>query len=182
MMSEFWLLFSRQAKDVVKGVKKRIGSRNPNFNFERIHSFRSKIWHFHLHHGKLSTMTSVPLHQAQHTGSPFSTQMHQTQIAFTHSQQYPQMPQTGQPVNNNSPYPQMPQTGSVVTNGHPYPQMPQTASGMYMQQPMPNQAHQAVEQGYPSQQQQQQMMMAQYYAQQQQQHAYGNQMGGYGYG
>lgn len=24
-----WLLFCRQAKDVVKGVKKRIGSRNP---------------------------------------------------------------------------------------------------------------------------------------------------------
>uniref|UniRef100_M4F0D9 VHS domain-containing protein n=1 Tax=Brassica campestris TaxID=3711 RepID=M4F0D9_BRACM len=91
------------------------------------------------------------------SGSPFSRQMHQTQVAFTHAQQYPQMPQTGQPVNNS-----------------PYPQMPQTGSGMYMQQPMPNQAHQA--------QQQQQMMMAQYYAQQQQQQAYGTQMGGYGYG
>ncbi|CAH8378019.1 unnamed protein product [Eruca vesicaria subsp. sativa] len=101
------------------------------------------------------------------SGSPFSPQMHQTQVAFT---QYPQMPQTNQTVNNNSPYPQMPQTGS----------------GMYMQQPMPNQANQALGQGYPphqQQQQQQQMMMAQYYAQQQQQQAYGNQMGGgYGYG
>ncbi|KAJ0251935.1 TOM1-like protein 9 [Hirschfeldia incana] len=97
------------------------------------------------------------------SGSPFSPQMHQTQVAFTHAQQYPQMPQTSQPVNNNSPYPQMP-------------------SGMYMQQPMPNQA---LGQGYPpQQQQQQQMMMAQFYAQQQQQQqqAYGNQMGGYGYG
>ncbi|CDY49322.1 BnaC03g66920D [Brassica napus] len=103
------------------------------------------------------------------SGSPFSPQMHQTQVAFTHAQQYPQMPQTSQPVNN-------------VNNGNPYPQMPQTAGGMYMQQPMPNQAHQALGQGYPSQQQQQQMMMAQYYAQQQQQQAYGNQMGGYGYG
>ncbi|KAF2579197.1 hypothetical protein F2Q68_00006547 [Brassica cretica] len=107
--------------------------------------------------------------------------MHQTQVAFTHAQQYPQMPQTSQPV-NNGPYPQMPQTGQLVNNGNPYPQMPQTAGGMYMQQPMPNQAHQALGQGYPSQQQQQQMMMAQYYAQQQQQQAYGNQMGGYGYG
>ena len=88
--------------------------------------------------------------------------MNQTQVAYTHAQQYPQMPQTSQPFNNNSPYPQMP-------------------GGMYMQQPMPNQA---VGQGYPPQQQQQQMMMAQFYAQQQQQqqHAYGNQMGGYGYG
>ncbi|KAF3552453.1 hypothetical protein DY000_02010100 [Brassica cretica] len=115
------------------------------------------------------------------SGSPFSPQMHQTQVAFTHAQQYPQMPQTSQPV-NNGPYPQMPQTGQLVNNGNPYPQMPQTAGGMYMQQPMPNQAHQALGQGYPSQQQQQQMMMAQYYAQQQQQQAYGNQMGGYGYG
>ncbi|KAL0872724.1 hypothetical protein Bca101_022429 [Brassica carinata] len=111
---------------------------------------------------------------AAESGSPFSPQMHQTQVAYTHAQQYPQMPQTGQPVNNNSPYPQMPQTGS----------------GMYMQQPMPNQANQALGQGYQPQQQQQQMMMAQYYAQQQQlqqqqqqqQQAYGNQMGGYGYG
>ncbi|CAH8360709.1 unnamed protein product [Eruca vesicaria subsp. sativa] len=96
------------------------------------------------------------------SGSPFSPQMHPTQVAFSHTQQYPQIPQ-----NNNSPYPQMPQTG------------------MYMQQPMPNQANQALGQGYPpQQQQQQQMMMAQYYAQQQQQQqAYGNQMGGgYGYG
>ena len=105
------------------------------------------------------------------SGSPFSPQMHQTQVAYTHAQQYPQMPQTSQPVNNNSPYPQMPQTGS----------------GMYMQQPIPNQANQALGQGYPpQQQQQQQMMMAQFYAQQQQlqhqQQAYGNQMGGYGYG
>ncbi|KAL0739341.1 hypothetical protein Bca4012_015551 [Brassica carinata] len=100
------------------------------------------------------------------SGSPFSPQMHPTQVGFSHAQQYPQMPQ-----NNNSPYPQMPQTG------------------MYMQQPMPNQANQAPGQGYPpQQQQQQQMMMAQFYAQQQQlqqqqqQQAYGNQMGGYGYG
>ncbi|KAG2249911.1 hypothetical protein Bca52824_089539 [Brassica carinata] len=73
----------------------------------------------------------------------------------------------------------------TVNNNSPYPQMPQTGSGMYMQQPMPNQA---LGQGYQPQQQQQQMMMAQYYAQQQQlqqqqqQQAYGNQMGGYGYG
>ncbi|XP_018484436.1 TOM1-like protein 9 isoform X2 [Raphanus sativus] len=101
------------------------------------------------------------------SGSPFSPQMHPTQVGFSHAQQYPQMPQ-----NNNSPYSQMPQTG------------------MYMQQPMPNQANQALGQGYPpQQQQQQQMMMAQFYAQQQQlqqqqqQQAYGNQMGGgYGYG
>ncbi|KAF2584905.1 hypothetical protein F2Q70_00034073 [Brassica cretica] len=92
------------------------------------------------------------------SGSPFSPQMNQTQVAYTHAQQYPQMPQTSQPFNNNSPYPQMP-------------------SGMYMQQPMPNQA---LGQDYPPQQQQQ-MMMAQFYAQQQQ-HAYVNQMGGYGYG
>ncbi|CAN7032505.1 hypothetical protein BRARA_H01294 [Brassica rapa] len=116
------------------------------------------------------------------SGSPFSPQMHQTQVAFTHAQQYPQMPQTGQPVNNNSPYAQIPQTGQVVNNNNQYPQMPQAGSGIYMQQPMPNQV---LGQGYPSQQQQQQqqMMMAQYYAQQQQQQqAYGNQMGGYGYG
>ncbi|XP_024005032.1 TOM1-like protein 9 isoform X2 [Eutrema salsugineum] len=116
------------------------------------------------------------------SGSPFSPQMHPTQIAFTHGQQYPQMPQTGQPVNNNSPYPQMPQSSQPVNNS-PYPQMPQTGSGMYMQHPMPNQPNQALGQGYPPQQQQQQMMMAQFYAQQQQQQqAYGNQMGGYGYG
>ncbi|WZZ09595.1 hypothetical protein YC2023_095516 [Brassica napus] len=117
-------------------------------------------------YGAQDSMTfPPPPWEAQHqefsptadSGSPFSPQMHQTQVTFTHPQQYPQMPQTGQPVNNS-----------------PYPQMPQTGSGMYMQQPMPNQAHQA--------QQQQQMMMAQYYAQQQQQQAYGNQMGGYGYG
>ncbi|KAF2615216.1 hypothetical protein F2Q70_00013532, partial [Brassica cretica] len=112
-------------------------------------------------YGAQDSMTfPPPPWEAQHqdfsptadSGSPFSPQMHQTQVAFTHPRQYPQMPQTG--------------------------------SGMYMQQPMPNQAHQALGQGYPSQQQQQQqMMMAQYYAQQQQQQqGYGNQMGGYGYG
>ncbi|XP_009125501.2 TOM1-like protein 9 isoform X2 [Brassica rapa] len=115
-----------------------------------------------------STAFPPPPWEAQHqdfsptaeSGSPFSPQMNQTQVAYTHAQQYPQMPQTSQPFNNNSPYPQMP-------------------SGMYMQQPMPNQA---LGQGYPPQQQQ--MMMAQFYAQQQQQQqqAYGNQMGGYGYG
>uniref|UniRef100_A0A1J3FKI5 TOM1-like protein 2 n=1 Tax=Noccaea caerulescens TaxID=107243 RepID=A0A1J3FKI5_NOCCA len=99
------------------------------------------------------------------SGSPFSPQMHPTQVSFTHAQ----------PINNNSPYAQMPQTGQAVNNS-PYP---------YMQQPMPNQPNQAPGQGYPPQQQQ--MMMAQFYAQQQQQQqqqqqAYGNQMGGYGYG
>ncbi|CAH8326470.1 unnamed protein product [Eruca vesicaria subsp. sativa] len=135
-------------------------------------------------YGALDSMAfPPPPWEAQHqdysptadSGSPFSPQ---TQVAFTHAQQYPQMPQTSLPV-NNGPYPQMPQAGQLVNNSNPYPQMPQT--GMYIQQPMPNQAHQALGQGYPSQQQQQQMMMAQYYAQQQQQQAYGNQMGGYGY-
>jgi hypothetical protein len=115
--------------------------------------------------------------------------MHPTQTAFTHAQPvnnnnpYPQIPQTGPPVNNNSPYAQMPQTGQAVANISPYPQIPQ--NGVYM----PNQPNQALGSGYqPQQQQQQQMMMAQYYAQQQQlqqqqqQQAYGNQMGGYGYG
>lgn len=123
------------------------------------------------------------------SGSPFAPQMHQTQVSFTHAQPisnnnpYPQMPQTGQPV-NNSPYSQMPQTGQTVINNSPYPQMPQAGSAMYM----PNQPNQGLGPGYPpqQQQQQQQMMMAQFYAQQQQQQqqqqAYGNQMGGYGYG
>ncbi|XP_010437859.1 PREDICTED: TOM1-like protein 2 isoform X2 [Camelina sativa] len=121
------------------------------------------------------------------SGSLFSSQMHPAQAPFTHAQpvnnnnSYPQMPQTGQPVNNNSPYGQMPQAGQPVNNNSPYAQMPQ--GGMYM----PNQPIQAQGQGYPPQQQQQQMMMAQFYAQQQhqqqqQQQAYGNQMGGYGYG
>ncbi|KAG7540541.1 hypothetical protein ISN45_Aa07g007400 [Arabidopsis thaliana x Arabidopsis arenosa] len=125
------------------------------------------------------------------SGSPFSTGVHPTQTAFTHAQPvnnnnlYPQIPQTRPPVNNSSPYAQMPQTDQAVNNNSPYPQMPQ--NGMYM----PNQPNQALGSGYPPQQQkQQQMMMAQYYAQQQQlqqqqqqqQQAYGNQMGGYGYG
>ncbi|KAG7540620.1 VHS domain [Arabidopsis thaliana x Arabidopsis arenosa] len=123
------------------------------------------------------------------SGSPFSPGMHPTQTPFTHAQPvnnnnpYPQIPQTGPPVNNNSPYAQMLQTGQAVNNNSPYPQMPQ--NGMYM----PNQPNQVLGSGYPpQQQQQQQMMMAQYYAQQQQlqqqqqQQAYGNQMGGYGYG
>ncbi|CAN8327060.1 unnamed protein product [Cochlearia groenlandica] len=128
--------------------------------------------------GQDSTAFPPPPWEAQHqdfsptaeSGSPFSPQMHSTQVSFTLAQPYPQMPQTGQQVNNNSQYPQMPQTGS----------------GMYMQHHMPNQQNQALGQGYPPQQQQQQqqmMMMAQFYAQQQQQQqAYGNQMGGYGYG
>ncbi|KFK29873.1 hypothetical protein AALP_AA7G190000 [Arabis alpina] len=134
-----------------------------------------------------STAFPPPPWEAQHqdfsptaeSGSPFSPQMHPTQVAFTQAQS----------VNNNSPYSQMPQAGQFVNNNSPYPQMPQAGNGMYMQQPMPNQPNPALGQGYPSQQQQQQqqMMMAQYYAQQQQQQqqqqqAYGNQMGGYGYG
>ncbi|KAL9819643.1 TOM1-like protein 9 [Arabidopsis thaliana] len=144
------------------------------------------VRHFHLPHGKLSSKTIVPLRSQE---VRFPPGMHPTQTAFTHAQPvnnnnpYPQIPQTGPPVNNNSPYAQMPQTGQAVANISPYPQIPQ--NGVYM----PNQPNQALGSGYqPQQQQQQQMMMAQYYAQQQQlqqqqqQQAYGNQMGGYGYG